>query len=1083
MNIRIISAGAGSGKTYRLTSELVRLLREGVRASGIIATTFTQKAAAELQERVRVRLLEEGLVDQADELTNALIGTVHGLGVKLLKRFAYEAGVSPEVAIIAEEDQQILFNQSLATVLTEERVDVMEGLCARFGLSDNDFFDWRNEVRRLTEVARANDFDKEVLEDSKTRSFEAFTAFLAPPGADDEEDYNRTLAGLLDQTIARLENNEDGTKVTQQALNQLRGQHRELRLRGWLAWPDWARIAKLKVGAKSRDDAENLIDFARRHDSHPAFHRDIRHFIEQLFDIAIDAIREYDDYKKRRGLIDYTDMEVLVKRLLDQEAVRTVLAEELDLLMVDEFQDTSPIQLEIFLKLSSLAAHSVWVGDPKQSIYGFRGADPQLMQAVVEQVGGVRPEDIQEFSWRSRQDIVLATNAIFTKAFDYLPPEQVALRVKRCKDPARLSAREERGCQQKSAEPIEVDDALLHWHFAYDGEGRQPGKPWLENAIAHEIKKLLEGRKYILPKGEKDYRPARAGDIAILCRSNYACQEMAEALARAGLRVAISRAGLLGTAEATLILACLKYLLNRQDSLSVAELLLLAAGWPTEQIIEHRLDWLEAADGQPGKAYWGQDQPIIRRLDELRQEVVELSSAEILDLVLEELDLRRIIVSWGNTEQRLDNVDVLRQLALQYEAACNRLHSAASLGGFLLWLGELHQKGDDKQGSGEGPDAVNVLTYHRSKGLEWPVVVLHNLDQRLRADVWGIDIVPEREEVDINHVLGNRWLRYWVNPYDRQYKGTPVFERLEESAVQTEKRRQARREETRLLYVGITRARDYLVFPTSGQPTRWLNRVWHGDDDTPTLLPDTHESPWHWDTHLLDIATSTCLYPRDFTHHEAPPAPVRFRETRRGKEPHLPFYIDLREERLDRDFQADTRTVTQYGAAVALGEDADPHRAAKMIKAFLTAYRPADAPDRHLDLAEGHLQRYDLTDAFRQEELLRIARQFYQYLDQRYRIAAAHRKYPVQYVYQDRLFETTLDLVLETDRGLVLIQHSGFAGEAARWKNKSLELADWLFLSRLALQELFDESRVQTIVHFVLGGGLIEVETKKQVFI
>jgi len=1083
MNIRIISAGAGSGKTYRLTSELVELLKKGVRASGLIATTFTQKAAAELQERVRVRLLEEGLTGQADELSNALIGTVHGLGVKLLKRFAYEAGVSPEIAIVADEDQQVLFNQSLATVLTEERVEAIEGLCARFGLNDNDYYDWRNEVRRLTEVARANDFSDEVLQQSKTRSFEQFREFLDPVSANDEAYFNQRLAELLDETITRLENNEDGTKVTQKAVNQLRGQQRELRLRGWLSWPDWARIAKVKVGAKSRDDAEALIAFARRHDSHPAFHHDIRYFIEQLFDIAIDAIREYDDYKKRRGLIDYTDMEVLVKRLLDEQSVKAVLRKELDLLMVDEFQDTSPIQLEIFLKLARLATHSIWVGDPKQSIYGFRGADPQLMQAVIEQLGGVRPEDIQAFSWRSRQDIVLATNAIFTKAFDYLPPGQVALRVKRCKDPAALPADEEADCLSRTAEPIEADDALMHWHFVYDGEGRQPGKPWLENAVAREVVKLLEGRKYILPKGAETYRPARPGDVAILCRSNNACREMAGALARAGLRVAISRAGLLQTAEATLILACLKYLLNRQDSLSVAELLLLAAGWPTERIIEHRLDWLEAAEAQGQRSYWGQDQPIIRRLDELRQEVVELSSAETLDLVLEELDLRRLIVSWSNTEQRLDNVDVLRQMALKYEAACNRLHSAASLGGFLLWLGELHQKGEDTQGSGEGADAVNVLTYHRSKGLEWPIVILHNLDQSLRADLWGIDIVAEREKVDIDDVLGGRWLRYWVNPYDRQYKNTAVYERLEESALQAEKRRQARREEVRLLYVGITRARDYLIFPSGSHPTRWLNRVWHGDEDTPTLLPDTHESPWHWGQHLLDIATATCIYPRDFPQEETPPAPIPFREARQGKEPHLPLRIDVRVEKLDRDFRAETGTFTQYGATIALDEATDPRRAAKMIKALLTAYHPeGDKKEQH-SLAEGHLQRYGLTDVFRRDELLQIAHQFYHYLQQRYRIEGVYRKYPVQYLYKGRTFETVLDLLLMTDRGLVLIQHSAFAGEATRWKNKALELSDWLFLSRLTLAELFDEPRVQTIVHFVLGGALVEVETKEQRYV
>ena len=117
-NIKIISAGAGSGKTYRLTEEMVALLKGGVRASGIIATTFTKKAAAELQERVRVKLLEQQLSKEADQLTNAMIGTVHGLGVQLLKRFAFEAGVSPQVDIIADEDHQLLFNQSLTTVLT-----------------------------------------------------------------------------------------------------------------------------------------------------------------------------------------------------------------------------------------------------------------------------------------------------------------------------------------------------------------------------------------------------------------------------------------------------------------------------------------------------------------------------------------------------------------------------------------------------------------------------------------------------------------------------------------------------------------------------------------------------------------------------------------------------------------------------------------------------------------------------------------------------------------------------------------------------------------------------------------------------
>ena len=169
MNLKIISAGAGAGKTYRLTTEMVDLLsNQSVRPSGIIATTFTKKAAAELQERVRVRLLEDGLSKEANELGNALIGTVHGLGVKLLKRFAYEAGVSPETAIISDDDQQVMFNLSLASILSNEKVAMMERLAERLGFNKSIFnkTDWRRLLKELTEVVRANNLSKEVLEKS-----------------------------------------------------------------------------------------------------------------------------------------------------------------------------------------------------------------------------------------------------------------------------------------------------------------------------------------------------------------------------------------------------------------------------------------------------------------------------------------------------------------------------------------------------------------------------------------------------------------------------------------------------------------------------------------------------------------------------------------------------------------------------------------------------------------------------------------------------------------------------------------------------------------------------------------------------
>ncbi|MEM8909588.1 MAG: UvrD-helicase domain-containing protein, partial [Bacteroidota bacterium] len=453
MPIKIISAGAGSGKTYRLTQEMVQLLKQGVRASGIIATTFTTKAAAELQERVRVKLLEEGLVEEANALTNALIGTVHGLGVKLLKRFAFIAGVSPEVDIIADEDQQILFNQSLATVLRVERIQEMEHYSNRLGLSKKNYYDWRKAVKELTDAARSNDFSTAVLEESKQKSIASFRKFLDPPSTQTASSYYELLTELLEQTIDALKQNEDHTKKTQGAIATLNGFKNQLALQGDLNWHQWVKMTKLGVGAKSKTDIEALVTFAQSHEAHPDFHQDIEHYLGLIFDIAIEAIREYEAYKKRRGLIDYIDMETQVKRLLDHPQVQEILREELDLLMVDEFQDTNPIQLEIFLKLSNIAQHSVWVGDPKQSIYGFRGAEPRLMQEIIRQNGGIDPADIQVYSWRSREEIVYLTNALFVKAFDQLPVEQVALKVKR----TRLDNPED---AHFKAEPLEMKDAL-----------------------------------------------------------------------------------------------------------------------------------------------------------------------------------------------------------------------------------------------------------------------------------------------------------------------------------------------------------------------------------------------------------------------------------------------------------------------------------------------------------------------------------------------------------------------------------------------------------------------------------------------
>jgi len=1076
MKLKIISAGAGSGKTYRLTQEMVALLKSGVRADGIIATTFTKKAAAELQERVRIKLLEEGLTDEANDLANALIGTVHGLGVKLLKRFSFEAGVSPDVDIIADEDQQLLFNNSLATVLTHERITMMEGCSDRLGLNKREYYDWRREVKQLTDIARANDFSVERLEHSKQRSIQSFGEQLGERSTQTGAAFNQQLQQKLEEAISRVEQNEDGTAVTEKAVRELKNMSTRLRLKGLLYWHEWAKIGKLKIGAKSREDVAELMELACGHSQHPDFHQDIENFISNIFDIAIAALKEYDEYKKQRGLIDYIDMEIHVKRLLDQPTVREVLEEELDLLMVDEFQDTNPIQLEIFLKLSQIARHSVWVGDPKQSIYGFRGADPKLMMAIIEENGGVRPEDIQEYSWRSREDIVLATNALFCKAFKDLPTEQIALKPKRCK----LASADS---QNTENEPIEMADALRHWHFETEpGIKRTPGRPWMENCIAANIRRIIEQRLMVMPKGEAAMRAIQPGDIAILCRSNSECLVMAEALHQAGLHAAIARSGLLKTAEASLIIACLKFILHPSDSLSVAEILLLATRMDIEEIIDDRLEFLDriGQDDQRRRERWAAENPFILQLNEMRPQVVELSSSEILNLLLEEFDLRRIISRWGRTSQRMDNIDELRKLALQYEEACNRMHSAASLGGFLLWLSELVTKEKDMQGSGQGPNAVNVLTYHKSKGLEWPLVICHSLEGKLRDEVWGFDIMDDSTSVDLDNLTAERWIRYWINPYADQHRNTPLWETLQASEVKKGVRTRALLEEARLLYVGITRARDYLVFPTrQNTATKWLNRCWQeGQEDLPTLDATQHETPWEWDGRTLGVEIYAEAYPRDFVHYETEEEAVLYFEERTHPRDQWPdYYIDANKELLN--LKVKIAKNHQYGPPFEITEKEELSRIAKALKIMMVGDSPSYPMKDRLLMEKAIIQRLDLSEFVKEQSLLRHSSDFHKTLSAVFQPKKVHRKYPVSLFHQERLFQTYIDFLLETEEGFVIIQNSSFSGDPKNRKTKAMELKSWMHLSRQAIQKIFGEQKVALFLHFVLGGELMEINIQE----
>ncbi|NJB85512.1 ATP-dependent exoDNAse (exonuclease V) beta subunit [Lewinella marina] len=1051
-NLKLISAGAGSGKTYRLTREMADLLTTGsVRPSGIIATTFTKRAAAELKERVRVALLKEGMSREANELTNALIGTVHGLGVKLLRRFAYEAGVSPKVDIIADGDDQRLFNLSMAAVISLDQIRRIEHLCTTLGLSRNgEKYNWRKDVLGLVEIIRGNNFSEEDIARSKRLSWETLSAFLPTPTGDlTLEQYHVRMARELKETYRRLFDNEaDGTKKTETAALYLRNLLAELKERDYLPWLEYAKLGKFtgSVGAKSRDLVTDLVALAERHPSLKAFQDDIRSYQDLLFDVARDAIAEYDQYKKKRGRIDYTDMEVLVLELLDHPRVQQTLREELDLLMVDEFQDTSPIQLAIFLRLSELARQSIWVGDPKQSIYGFRGAEPRLMAAVMQANGPIDPANIQRQSWRSREDLVYACNSLFVNAFPDIAPEEVSLEPVRLRAGSRFSPPE--------SPELAARGGLLHWHFEPEGKGRHSAT-FMQSTLAKAIRELLANPPPVLPKGQKTERRLRAGDIAILCRNNYGCAAVAAALADQGIPAAIARDGLLATAEATLLLACLKYMLNPGDTLSVAEIMLFGSRQDLPDIIDHRLRFLES---QPESTPWGSEEDLIGRLDELRAVTSEHSTSEMLNIVLERLDLRRIAVAWGDGEQRLSNLDELRRLAVAYEDSCHRQHTAASLGGYLLYLDRLLRESNDKQGASERPDAVNVLTYHRSKGLEWPAVICFDLDQSLRAEVWGRAVVPDdpAAPVDLHRPLANRWLRFWVKPYERVSAEVPWIDALNESCHQQRATEDALAEEARLLYVGMTRARDYLILPTGKPGAGWVNRAYgRGGNQTDVLAPDTTETPFSWNGVDVDKYYQHWVEPR-----QQPAYPMSYRgipfldQERNGRQPHSPLHVDeaFLLNHYSGNLPGDTLT---YGTPPDLGSGVDVRLYGRCVSIFLAGDPGCKAePEYRHELAEQLIADFGPGAEAEPETLLQLSEAFHAFHGTRWPQATLHAQYPLRGTVGNRRYDKCIDWLFELETGGWVLFYDVCLSPKQFQQQAGLKMAELKLQAELAARQL-----------------------------
>lgn len=808
--IRFISAGAGSGKTHRLTQILgEELASNRARPRGVIATTFTRKAAAELRERVRAHLISEGSVARAHEMGQARIGTVNAVCGELLERFAFEAGMPTELRVLEEESAKAYLARAMDAALEGPRLSELLSVAGRLGLAEKSFgsdeIPWRAALQSLVAQARSNGIDEARLKGFGPTNADNLLSHFGKPTKDDVD---AKLAAALQSAIQGLTKAQSARKNTGDYLALLLKAERDHLSRD-LAWSVWAKLADEDTGPEKGlfEHAEPVQAAAGAFAQHPRFHHDIRRYLELIFDVAADTLATYAAIKKEIGGIDFVDQEQQLLQVLDLPPVREVIAEELDLLMVDEFQDTSPIQLALFTRLAECARQVVWVGDVKQAIYGFRGSDSELMTAVIDSLprSGVVPEVLSR-SWRSRPSLVHFVNAVFGDTFPGLDRKMVELEPQR-KD-------------------YEGAPAVIDWLVEGKNQELQV------RGIAAGVAQLVAEGTLACDKGSDVPRPARYADVAVLARSNATVLAIAAALTDRGVPCSTSQPGLCGKAEVVLALACLRRLVDEYDTLATAEIVSLADCAEPEAWIAERLAWLE--QGLPPQEWKvvAKDgfaaHPILATLAGLTGQVSVLSPREAVEAVITRCGLATRVLQWqrdeGRARLRLANLDRLLELAAEYESEMRTGHGPATLSGFILWLGELGESGQDELPE-PAIDAVRVMTHHAAKGLEWPIVVACDLAKDIRERLWSVQ-AESAGPIDVANPLEGRFIHYWPWPFGARKK-VEVADRITVSPKGFSSRKASEDEDRRLLYVSFTRARDVLVLARTGKTPvgEWMETV------------------------------------------------------------------------------------------------------------------------------------------------------------------------------------------------------------------------------------------------------------------
>ena len=795
-----VSAAAGAGKT----TALVELLRRRLAGDGpgeplapreVVAITFTERAGTELADRLGRELADGVLLLRAAggeaqavrlegalrELPSMAVGTIHGWAAGLLREHALDAGLDPDFAVIDEEGS--------AELLTASALQGAVAALDRGAAPDRRLATALGGARSLGAAAAA------LVRERATRGMEA--APEGVPGSAEEVDEARRELLSAARELAGL-GSRATTPTGRAALSALGARLAGLpaglpsALKGWRAGK---RDPPELAAARSRFDAAAA--------AYPlvAAERDAAPLARALARLVGDVERRYREAKDRAGVLDFDDLLLRARNLLrDAPRLRAELQARVRALLVDEYQDVNGLQAELFELLSGAPSHGgeeralpplrVAVGDAKQSIYRFRGADVGVFAGLIGRLAGGEGQVVHlRENHRSTGAIVDLVNAL-------LSGEEGGLGVPFGEEDRLRATRA--GGESPAAEILDDDEG----GSASERRGREA------RAVAARVAEFLA-------------TGTPPGDVAILFRRLTHVGVFERALREAGIPVRVARGGGFFQSSEVRDLGELCAVVEEPgDEVAWAALLrspLCALSDATLFALSRlglsrlaRVEPFDAASAigaaRSGPAPEGEGNRLGRFLEtwrELRDGRRRLDVGETVALAVERLDLEAALLSGPDGERRAANVRKGVALAVRQAAR------GTSLAGFAERLRKLARLPPrEPEADGGDADAVSLLSVHQAKGLEWPVVFVPEIGARPPSpgrrpvlDECGRVAVPLFAE-------GGEAL-----------EETRTTARLRAAGASLE-----HAESRRLLYVALTRARDRLVL--SGSTTRSAAGTW-----------------------------------------------------------------------------------------------------------------------------------------------------------------------------------------------------------------------------------------------------------------